>query len=135
MQFVDPIVKSLVDEDPGRSILGFSMTSPDLVICSGSPDIAGISYCDSPVMLKSNNRCNLDSSMELSLENGINESEVEVSKVHKTPTVKFSDVCQTFEPEEELLSPEASFELHKPPVTKVESLQDYFPGKFNSLYF
>ncbi|CAL5187205.1 unnamed protein product [Lathyrus oleraceus] len=128
VQFDDPIVKSLVDEDPGRSILGFSMTSPDLVICSGSPDIAGISYCDSPVMLKSNNRCNLDSSMELSLENGINESEVEVSKVHKTPTVKFSDVCQTFEPEEELLSPEASFELHKPPVTKVESLQDYSPG-------
>ncbi|XP_058722750.1 kinesin-like protein KIN-14Q [Vicia villosa] len=133
VQFDDPIVKSLVDDDPivsERSILGFSMTSPDLVVCSGSPDIAGISYCDSPVMLKSKNCCNLDSSMELSFENGIDESEVEVvSEVRKTPTVKFSNVCQTFEPEEELLSPEASFELCQPPViTKVESLQDCSPG-------
>lgn len=138
VQFDDPIVKSLVDDDPivsESSILGFSMTSPDLVICSGSPDIAGISYCDSPVMLKSKHCCNLDSSMELSFENGIDESEVEVvSKVRKTPMVKFSNVCQTFEPEEEFLSREASFELRQPPVTKVESLQDYSPGEFNSRY-
>lgn len=117
----------------GRSILGYSLTSPDLVICAGSPDIAGISYVDSPEMLKSKYCNNLESSMELSLENGINGSEVEVHNGHKTPTVKFSNLCQTFEQEEELLSPEASFELLPPWVTNDESPQDYPPSEFNSL--
>ncbi|GAU41510.1 hypothetical protein TSUD_302480 [Trifolium subterraneum] len=61
------------------------MNSPDLVICGGSPDIAGRSYCDSPEISKSKNCFN--ASIELSLENGINASEVEVCNVHKTPIV------------------------------------------------
>lgn len=115
-------------------MLGYSLTSPDLVICSGSPDIAGISYCDSPEMLKNKNCYNLDSSMELSLENGINGSEVEVYNGHKTPTVKFSNLCETIEQEEELLSPEASFELHPPPITTDESPQDYTHSELDSWY-
>ncbi|KAK7324407.1 hypothetical protein VNO77_27943 [Canavalia gladiata] len=124
VQFDDPVVKNVFD---GRSILGYSLTSPDLVICAGSPDIVGISYSDSPEVLKNKHCKNLESSMELSLENGINVTQVEVDNGHKTPTVKFSDCCQTFEPKEELLSPEASFELLPPLVTKDESLQDHPP--------
>lgn len=104
-------------------MLGFSQTSPDLVICG-----------DSPEMMMTKNCKNLDTSMELSLENGINGPKVEVSKGHKTPTVKFSNLCQTFEQEEELLSPESSVELHPPLVTKDESPQDYSPSEFNSCY-
>lgn len=104
-------------------MLGFSSTSPDLVICGDSPELLMTKNCN-----------NLDISMELSLENGINGPKVEVSKGHKTPTVKFSNVCQTFEQEEELLSPEASFELHPPLVMKDGTPQDYFPSEFNSCY-
>ncbi|KAJ1430698.1 Translation initiation factor aIF-2, bacterial-like [Sesbania bispinosa] len=60
------------DWEDGRSMLGYSLTSPDLVICAGSPDIAGMSYDDSPELLNSKCGKNLESSMELSLENGIN---------------------------------------------------------------
>ncbi|XP_027342983.1 kinesin-like protein KIN-14Q [Abrus precatorius] len=124
VQFDDPVVKNIFD---GRSILGYSLTSPDLVICAGSPDIAGISYSDSPEVLKNKYCKNLESSMELSLENGINGSQVEVDNGHKIPTVKFSDFFQTFEQKEELLSPEASFELFPPLVTRGESPLDYPP--------
>ncbi|GFZ05160.1 di-glucose binding protein with Kinesin motor domain-containing protein [Actinidia rufa] len=49
----------------GRSMLGFSLTSPDLVICAGSPDNPRSSYEVSPRFL-------MGASIELSLENGIN---------------------------------------------------------------
>ncbi|KAK7272670.1 hypothetical protein RJT34_29414 [Clitoria ternatea] len=124
VQFDDPIVKNVFD---GRSILGYSLTSPDLVICAGSPDMAGMSYGDSPELLESKRCKNMESSMELSLENGINGSQVEVDNDHKSPTVRFSNFCQTFEHEEELLSPEASFELLPPVVNKDESPQDNPP--------
>ncbi|TKY49332.1 Kinesin protein KIFC3 [Spatholobus suberectus] len=124
VKFDDPIVRNVFD---GRTILGYSLTSPDLVICAGSPDIAGISYGDSPELLKNKHCKNVESSMELSLEYGIKGSQVEVDNGHKTPTVKFSNFCQTFEQEEELLSPEASFELLPPLVTKDESPEDSLP--------
>ncbi|KAL2581901.1 hypothetical protein AAZX31_15G236700 [Glycine max] len=120
VKFDDPIVKNVFD---GRSILGYSLTSPDLVIC-GSPDIAGISYGDSPELLKNKHSKDVEQSMELSLEYGIKGSQVEADNGHKIPTVKFSNFCQAFEQEEELLSPEASFELLPPLVTKNESPQD-----------
>ncbi|KAI7741797.1 hypothetical protein M8C21_000641 [Ambrosia artemisiifolia] len=50
----------------GYSELGLSLTSPDLVVCSGSPDIPNRTYEDSPKLLK-------QSSLELSFENGITE--------------------------------------------------------------
>ncbi|KAE9585081.1 putative minus-end-directed kinesin ATPase [Lupinus albus] len=126
VQFDDPVLKNM---DDGRSMLGYSLTSPDLVICGVSPDIAGISYgSDSPELMGGKYCKNLASSIELSLENGINGSEVEVDNgYNKTKTVKFSNLCQTFEQEEQVLSPEASFELPLPPLTKEESLQDYPP--------
>ncbi|XP_019443766.1 PREDICTED: kinesin-like protein KIN-14Q isoform X2 [Lupinus angustifolius] len=126
MQFDDPVLKNMADD---RSMLGYSLTSPDLVICGVSPDIAGTNYgSDSPELMGGKYCKNLASSIELSLENGINGSEVEVDNGHKkTTTVKFSNLCQTFEQEEEMLSPEASFELPLPPLTKEELLQDYPP--------
>ncbi|XP_047163257.1 kinesin-like protein KIN-14Q isoform X2 [Vigna umbellata] len=124
MKFDDPIVKDVFD---GRSILGYSLASPDLVICGGSPDIAGISCCDSPEFLKNQYYKNVESSVELSLEYGIKGSQVEVDNGPKMPTVKFSNLCQTFEQEEELLSPEASFELLPPLLTKDEAPHDSPP--------
>ncbi|GLT64702.1 hypothetical protein SLA2020_371790 [Shorea laevis] len=108
--FSNPIGINKVD---GRSMLGFSLTSPDLVICAGSPDIPTERYGSSPEFLEKN-KC----SIELSLENGINESNAK--KTHKTPSVKFSTVCQTFEKE---LSPESSFELLPPQPVIQDDLQ------------
>ena len=51
-------------------MLGFSLTSPDLVICAGSPDIPRSSYEVSPRFL-------MGASIELSLENGINGPKLE----------------------------------------------------------
>ncbi|XP_022717521.1 kinesin-like protein KIN-14Q [Durio zibethinus] len=103
-------ISTPIREFDGRSMLGFSLTSPDLVICTGSPDIPSQAYGDSPEFLEKH-RC----SIELSLENGIDGSDNKVKhKKHKTPTVKFSTVCQTFDKE---LSPDSSFELLPLPET------------------
>ncbi|KAG5255226.1 kinesin protein [Salix suchowensis] len=94
-----------VDNDTieGRSMLGFSLTSPDLVICAGSPDISRTGYGDSPDFMDKN-KC----SIEVSLENGIDGS-----------------VFQTFNKE---LSPDSSFEL-LPQTEKEEKLVKVFvPG-------
>ncbi|XP_020220094.1 kinesin-like protein KIN-14Q [Cajanus cajan] len=124
VKFDDPVVSNVFH---GRSILGYSLTSPDLVVCAGSPDIAGISYGDSPELLKNKHCKNVDTSMELSLDYGINGSQVEIDNGHRTTTVKFSNFCQTFEQGEEPLSPEASFELLPPLLAKDESPQDHPP--------
>uniref|UniRef100_A0A6N2L235 Kinesin motor domain-containing protein n=1 Tax=Salix viminalis TaxID=40686 RepID=A0A6N2L235_SALVM len=84
-------------------MLGFSLTSPDLVICTGSPDISRTGYGDSPDFMDKN-KC----SIEVSLENGIDGS-----------------VFQTFNKE---LSPDSSFEL-LPQTQKEEKLVKVFvPG-------
>ncbi|GMJ05412.1 MALECTIN DOMAIN KINESIN 1 [Hibiscus trionum] len=102
------VISTPFREIDGRSMLGFSLTSPDLVICTGSPDIPLKASGDSPEFLEKH-RC----SFELSLENGIDGSDGSKAKV-KTPTVKFSTMCQTFHKE---LSPESSFELLPLPET------------------
>ena len=102
----------------GRSMLGFSLTSPDLVICAGSPDISRTGYGDSPELLD-DNKC----SIELSLENGIDGSDMKDSI--KTPCVKFSSVFQTFNKE---LSPESSFELLPQQEKEEKLVKDFVPG-------
>ncbi|KAG2313176.1 hypothetical protein Bca52824_024733 [Brassica carinata] len=84
----------------GKLVLGFPLSSPDLVNCGGSP-----SYGDSPDIAQK-----LRFSTELSLENGI--------QGRKTPSVKFSAINQTFGFE---LSPASSFELPSPPGNYRES--------------
>ena len=99
-------------------MIGFSLTSPDLVICAASPDISRTGYGDSPDFMDKN-KC----SIEVSLENGIDGSGIKDSS--KTPGVKFSPVVQTFNKE---LSPESSFEL-LPQTEKEEKLVKVFvPG-------
>ncbi|XP_030489885.2 kinesin-like protein KIN-14Q isoform X1 [Cannabis sativa] len=109
----------------GRSETGFSLTTPHLIIGEQSPELPHepqMNYLDSPEFLDNNWHQKLGASVELSLENGIDESQVK--NTHKTPSVKFSTICQTFEQE---LSPEASFELPPPPKFEENSLEDCFP--------
>jgi kinesin family protein C2/C3 len=98
-------------------MLGFSLTSPDLVICAGSPDMSGVSNGDFPQFLENKFHQNIGSSVELSLENGINGSEIEDTQ--KTPAVKFSTAL--FQKFREEFSPGASFDLH-PPLTTEDRL-------------
>ncbi|CAN8239468.1 unnamed protein product [Cochlearia groenlandica] len=91
----------------GKFVLGFPLTSPDLVNCGVSPDITrGSSYGESPEISQK-----LRFSTELSLENGIDGSIKRESR-GRTQSVKFSAICQTFGFE---ISPESSFELPSPP--------------------
>lgn len=109
-------------------MMGLSLTSPDLVICAGSPDIPQTSYGDSPEFLESKFHQKMDSSVELSFENGIDESQVR--DMHKTPTVKFSTtLCQTFK---EDLSPEDSFELLPPLATENKLKEGSLPDMSNN---
>uniref|UniRef100_A0A1J3HCP3 Kinesin-4 n=2 Tax=Noccaea caerulescens TaxID=107243 RepID=A0A1J3HCP3_NOCCA len=89
----------------GKLVLGFPLTSPDLVNCGASPDIPRGSYGGSPEISKK-----LRFSTELSLENGIDGPSKRDGR--KTQSVKFSAINQTFGFE---LSPESSFELPSPP--------------------
>lgn len=115
-KFKDPVASDVLD---GRTTVGFSLASPDLVICAGSPDIPRTSYVDSPEFLDSRCHQKLDTSMELSFENGIDASQVK--DTNKTPTVKFSTtLCQIFKEDS---SPEASFEL-LPPTVMVDKLKE-----------
>ncbi|CAK7338499.1 unnamed protein product [Dovyalis caffra] len=114
-KLVEPVENDTID---GRSMLGFSLTSPDLVICAGSPDISRTGYGDSPEFLDTN-KC----SLELSLENGIVGSDKKDSS--RTPCVKFSAVFQTFNKE---LSPESSFELLAQPEKEEKLVKDFTPG-------
>lgn len=86
-------------------MLGFSLTSPDLVICAGSPDVP--TTTNTTEFLEKNK---FNHSFELSLENGIKATDS--SCVNRTPAVKFSTVCQTFGKD---LSPESSLELYPEP--------------------
>lgn len=95
-----------VDCVSGKLVLGFPLTSPDLVNCGASPDIPRGSYGDSPEISKK-----LRFSTELSLENGI-DGPTTKRDGRKTQSVKFSAINQTFGFE---LSPESSFELPSPP--------------------
>ncbi|KAJ9183076.1 hypothetical protein P3X46_006987 [Hevea brasiliensis] len=99
-KLVHPVANDAIE---GRSMLGFSLTSPDLVICAGSPDVPTTNCGDSPEFSDGNKyKC----SFELSLKNGIEATDTK--DTHKSPSVKFSSICQKFDRE---LSPESSLEL------------------------
>ncbi|PWA47051.1 kinesin motor domain-containing protein [Artemisia annua] len=77
----------------GECKLGFDLSTPDLVICSGSPEIPNRPYEESPELLKR-------SSLELSFENGITEE----SKMEGHNNASISS-------KEDFGSSEVSFEL------------------------
>lgn len=114
--FNDPLADGVFD---GRSILGFSLTSPDLVICTGSPDIPIKSHGNSLTFLKNEFQKNAESSINISLEKGING--LEIQGAHETPPGKTSTLWQT--PNEDVFL-EASFELPPPPMTQENLLKD-----------
>ncbi|KAI3525331.1 hypothetical protein L2E82_51564 [Cichorium intybus] len=87
---------------------GFSLTSPNLVICPESPDTPNANYETSPTLLKR-------SSIELSFENGITEGSKMKDYNHNLTDSK-----------EELGSSEASFELHPFPSCQEN---DEYKGK------
>ncbi|KAL0443659.1 UNVERIFIED_CONTAM: Kinesin-like protein KIN-14Q [Sesamum latifolium] len=82
--------------DDCHSMLGFSLTSPDLV-CMGSPDITNQRYEESPEFF-------LGERIDVSLENGIEGSEMRDS--FKASAEKVGDLCTT------------SFELVAPPLVE-----------------
>lgn len=93
-------------------MLGFSLTSPDLVICTGSPDIPTQSYRDSP-----------HASTVASLENGINGSEkycLESPKAAESSRLWQSSTDGN-------VSQEAEFELPPPPMINDESPEASIP--------
>ncbi|KAH7513257.1 hypothetical protein FEM48_Zijuj12G0178100 [Ziziphus jujuba var. spinosa] len=104
----------------GKSMMGFSLASPDLVICAESPEIPPQKYGDSPEVLEDKFHQKIEEPMDVSLENGINEYETNNHNVN-TPSVKFSTFCETFKAE---LSPEVSFELPPPPIREDETMCD-----------
>ncbi|KDO44389.1 hypothetical protein CISIN_1g002276mg [Citrus sinensis] len=114
----DPISNELVD---GKSMLGFSLTSPDLVICGGSPEIPKSSYGESPEFSE-----RIQCSFEVSLENGIKGSDDNNgSHKNKTPSVRFSSFNKEFSPESslELLPPSTMPEQDPVPVVSIN--EDY----------
>ncbi|RAL44327.1 hypothetical protein DM860_017433 [Cuscuta australis] len=93
----DPIVEHTMG---GCEILGFSLTSPDLVICSDSPEILKQCYVESLETLDPHG------SFEVSLDNGIDGSEPKDS-IDTAVSVKFSTSFS---------GSKGEFELPPPPV-------------------
>lgn len=103
-------------------MLGFSLTSPDLVICGGSPEIPKSSYGESPEFSE-RNQC----SFEVSLENGIKGSDDNNGNhKNKTPSVRFSSFNKEFSPESslELLPPSTMPEQDPVPVVSINEGTD-----------
>ncbi|KAK2968705.1 hypothetical protein RJ640_005892, partial [Escallonia rubra] len=89
----------------GRSVLRFSLTSPDLVICAGSPDIPAQRYAYSPEFSKG--------ASELSLENGIEGTAMKDIISEAPAAAQISTLWQT---SREDVCSEASFELLPKPI-------------------
>lgn len=110
-------------------MLGFSLISPDLVICAGSPDVPRQSRGYSPKFLRG------ASSTVVSLENGIDGSE---KGCLETPEVVGSSTFWQ-ESTDKNVSQEADFELPPPPVIEDESQESPLPlisinvGSMNSI--
>ncbi|XP_010246115.1 PREDICTED: uncharacterized protein LOC104589468 [Nelumbo nucifera] len=80
----------------GRSLLGFSLTSPDLVICAGSPDIpSNVGFNETPKHLKTAGRGNTRAFIELSLEEGIHGSETKGVQGNQATTSALFPEVQT----------------------------------------
>ncbi|KAL6999777.1 hypothetical protein U1Q18_000933 [Sarracenia purpurea var. burkii] len=95
-------------------MFGFSLTSPDLVICAGSPEMPRSSYEELPRFLKG-------ASIEISLENGINGPELEGGSQETPAASKFPASSQIGEEDQ---CTEASLEL-----LPVPSMEDKLSNK------
>lgn len=87
----DQNLKPNITEEPidpipnGCSVLGFSLATPDLVICASSPDVPRNCYNDPFMFLEA-------APVEISLEDGINGPE-KLEASQETVATKFSESC------------------------------------------
>lgn len=95
-------------------MLGFSLTSPDLVICAGSPDLPSNGSRDSTDVFVNKCHQKMETTLELSLDKGIKGSPV-IKRNRDQLTVRFSTACPSLI---QVLSPESSFELPPPAVAE-----------------
>ncbi|XXG74727.1 hypothetical protein AAC387_Pa07g3375 [Persea americana] len=109
-----------------NSVFGFSLTSPDLVICTGSPEIPRNDFEETPDLIKKACRRNLITSVELSLENGIsgfqNEENLSATTAALFPEVPASNENRSLEPSLELpliLEVPKQTERHELPETSL----------------
>ncbi|OVA05594.1 Kinesin [Macleaya cordata] len=102
------------DPIDGRSLLGFSLTSPDLVICAGSPDIPCSGFEETPKFLKNANPINEIPSFEISLDKGI--TGIEIEGTAKTMPALFPELQTT----KQIELTEASLELMVKPAADSE---------------
>ncbi|XP_042509092.1 kinesin-like protein KIN-14Q isoform X2 [Macadamia integrifolia] len=108
----------------GRCMLGFSPTSPDLVICAGSPDMNCNKYEETPEYLKKRNGRNGLASIELSLEEGITGLETrENSESTRKRSVSFPELPNSNVD----MVPEASLELFMKSTTQNKCPRTYLP--------
>ncbi|KAJ4981530.1 hypothetical protein NE237_032367 [Protea cynaroides] len=109
----------------GRSFLGFSLTSPDLVTCAGSPDINSNGYEDTSEYPKNRNQRNGLASIELSLEEGI--TGIETGENAESPTRKISAFFPEVQTSNVDMVPEASLELFMKSTTQDKCPRTYLP--------
>ncbi|KAK4804997.1 hypothetical protein SAY86_004814 [Trapa natans] len=102
--------------DPGSSMLGFSLTSPDLVICAGSPDLPSNNSRDSTDSFLNKCHQKMETALELSLDKGIKGSQ-EIKRNRDQLTVRFSTASPSLI-HVLSLSPGSSFELPPPDVSE-----------------
>lgn len=112
------------DSDNGRSMLGFSLNSPDLVVCAGSPDIAKQTRVDTPKCLETEPQKQREASIVLSLEEGINGVKTQAS-TNSYDSSNFLSFWQSSK--EAKLGKEASVELAQQATSQQKLLEQLVP--------
>jgi len=105
-------------------MLGFSLNSPDLVVCTGSPVIANQTIIDTPKCLETESQKQREASIVLSLEEGINGVQTQAS-TNSCGSSKFSSFWQSSNEAE--LGKEASFELAQQATSQQKILEELVP--------
>ncbi|KAK9674557.1 hypothetical protein RND81_12G240800 [Saponaria officinalis] len=112
------------DTSQGQSTSGFSLSSPDLVVGCGSPDIPRQSFADSPIVDESISQNDRAASIVLSLDEGIDGVKTEAS-MENDDSSKFSSFWNSSK-EGELIE-DASFELTSKPTSKEKASSEHSP--------
>ncbi|KAJ8424329.1 hypothetical protein Cgig2_003524 [Carnegiea gigantea] len=112
------------DSANGRSMLGFSLNSPDLVVCAGSPDIAKQTRVDTPKCVETEPQKQREASIVLSLEEGINGVKTQAS-TNSYDSLNFLSFWQSTK--EAKLGKEASVELAQQATSQQKLLEQLVP--------
>ncbi|KAL9232510.1 hypothetical protein vseg_007617 [Gypsophila vaccaria] len=112
------------DASQGRLTLECSSSSPDLAMCSRSPDIPRQSFVDSPICYENEYRNDKAASIVLSLEEGIDGVKTEASMGNHDSS-KFSSFWNSSK--EGVLIKDASFELTSKPTSEEKPPSEHSP--------